>query len=197
MAVALIYMNLLVPVQTIREKYPGGWQQCLQDHKQEIERGRVWFDDHLFHDGAMGSQDIELLISKWEKRGFQSVKVVDGHTQWADLCCLEYAGHLMPDWLELGPHGHSAYPAGTDPGETVTPENGHTGLAAKDDRRATAKGYIGRRLVPVDARSPRTTRRNLASLPYPWLPRPTPIEQSRQVTATRSGWVRRILGQAL
>lgn len=121
MAIALIYMNFLVPVKTIREKYPGGWDQCLKDHAQEIKRGRVWFDDHLLHDGAMGPIDIEALIRRWARWGFQISKEVDGHTQWADICCIEYLGHRMPEWLELGPHGHSAYKAGTDPGEIVTP----------------------------------------------------------------------------
>lgn len=120
MAIALIYMNFLVPVQTIRAKYPGGWEQCLKDYEKLIG-GRVWFDDYLFHDGAMDPIMIDNFVASWEKRGFQIAKEVDGQTQWADMCCIEYLGHRMPEWLELGPHGHSAYRAGTDPGEIVTP----------------------------------------------------------------------------
>lgn len=121
MAVALIYMNFLVPIQTIRDKYPGGWEQCLKDHEKEIKRGRVWFDEYLLHDGAMGPIDIDWLISSWEKRGFQISKEVDGKTLWADMCCIEYLGHLMPEWLKLTDDGCTAYLAGTEPGETVRP----------------------------------------------------------------------------
>lgn len=121
MAVALIYMNFLVPIQTIREKYPGGWEQCLKDHEQEISRGRVWFDEHLFHDGAMDPGMIDSFIASWEKRGFAVTREVAGQTAWADMCCIEHRGHRMPDWLELGPNGTSAYRAGTEPGEIVMP----------------------------------------------------------------------------
>lgn len=122
MAVALIYMNFLVPIQTVREKYPGGWEQCLQDHEKEIASGRVWFDAHLFHDGAMDPRTIESYIARWEKLSFQVTKEVDGQTQWVDMCCIEYLGHQMPEWLALGPNGHSAHRAGTEPGEIVCPD---------------------------------------------------------------------------
>ena len=51
MAVALEFIDLIVPVAVIRTKYPGGWEQCLRDHEFLIG-GCVWFDDHLFSDTA-------------------------------------------------------------------------------------------------------------------------------------------------
>jgi len=57
MAVALEFIDLIVPVAVIRTKYPGGWDQCLRDHEFLIG-GRVWFDDHLFSDGAMSSRQM-------------------------------------------------------------------------------------------------------------------------------------------
>lgn len=122
MAIGLVYMNFLVPVQTIRDKYPGGWSQCLKDHEQEIKRGRVWYDEHLFHDGAMDPRMIDDFIANWEMRGFQIAKKINGHTQWADMCCIEYLGHQMPEWLELTDNGCTAYLAGTEPGEIVRPD---------------------------------------------------------------------------
>ncbi len=122
MAIALIYMNFLVPVQTIRNKYPGGWEQCMQDYKQEIAIGRIWFDEYLFHDGAMDPRMIDGFIARWEERGFQIAKIVEEQSQWADMCCIEYLGHRMPDWLEIAPNGYSASLAGTPPGEVVTPD---------------------------------------------------------------------------
>lgn len=122
MSIALIYMNFLVPIQTIKEKYPGGWEQCLKDHEIEIARGRVYFDEHLFRDGAMDPRMIDSFIATWETRGFQITKEVDGHTQWADMCCIEYLGHHMPEWLAFMDNGCTAYLAGSAPGERVTPD---------------------------------------------------------------------------
>lgn len=121
MAIALYCMNLLVPVQVIKAKYPGGWAQCLKDHEAWIN-GKVWFDEHLFHDGAMDPQAIGNLIKKWSALGFEITEVRDGRTAWKDVCCIEYAGHDWPAWLELTTDGVTAYLAGTEPGERVTPD---------------------------------------------------------------------------
>jgi|TARA_B100001971_G_C18100516_1_gene488570 hypothetical protein len=67
MAVALEFINLIVPIAVIRTKYPGGWDQCLQDHEILIGR-RVWFDDHLFRNGAMSSRAMGLLVDSWRNR---------------------------------------------------------------------------------------------------------------------------------
>ena len=61
MAVALEFIDFLVPIELIRQKYPGGWAQCLKDHERLIG-GRVWFDEHLLRDGAMNPSDIESLL---------------------------------------------------------------------------------------------------------------------------------------
>ena len=119
MAVALHFMNFLVPVSVIKAKYPGGWKQCLIDHQAWIN-GRVWFDEYLFHDGAMDPQSIERLIEKWGNLGFEITEIKDGRTAWKDACCIEYAGHEWPEWLELTSDGVTAYLAGNDPGERVT-----------------------------------------------------------------------------
>ena len=70
MAFALEFIDFIVPIAVIREKYPGGWEQCLIDHERLIG-GRVWFDDHLLRDGAMNPNDIESLIEEWTELGFQ------------------------------------------------------------------------------------------------------------------------------
>ena len=100
----------------------SAWLTKAQDHKHEIERGRVWFDEHLFHDGAMDPRMIDGYLQRWEMLGFQIAHEVNGNSQWADMCCIEYQEHQMPDWLELAPNGHSAFRAGTEPGDIVTPD---------------------------------------------------------------------------
>ena len=70
MAVALEFIDFIVPIALIRAKYRGGWEKCLQDHSRLIG-GRVWYDEHLFRDGAMSPRDIQSLIDEWEGLGFQ------------------------------------------------------------------------------------------------------------------------------
>ena len=53
MSVALEFIDFIVPISTIREKYPGGWEQCLKDHSPLLG-GRVWHDDHLLRNGGSG-----------------------------------------------------------------------------------------------------------------------------------------------
>ena len=64
MAIALEFIDFVVPIDTIRRKYPGGWEQCLRDHAGLIG-GRVWYDEHLFRDGAMNSDDIMIVVDRW------------------------------------------------------------------------------------------------------------------------------------
>lgn len=63
MAIVLEFIDFIVPVEVIRQKYPGGWEGCLRDHEQLIGR-RVWYDEHLFRNGAMNSRDIGTLIDE-------------------------------------------------------------------------------------------------------------------------------------
>ena len=36
MAIALEFIDLVVPIETIRQKYPGGWEGCLRDNADFI-----------------------------------------------------------------------------------------------------------------------------------------------------------------
>lgn len=77
MAVALEFIDFVVPIALIRQKYPGGWEQCLKDHERLIG-ARVWFDDHLLRDGAMNPRDIESLVEEWSDLGFEPTGMIDG-----------------------------------------------------------------------------------------------------------------------
>ncbi len=120
MAVALEFIDFIVPIAVIREKYPGGWEQCLKDHERLIG-GRVWYDDHLLRDGAMNPLDIESLIEEWTELGFQPMEKRGGELRWKDVCVVEsmFGGPTLPcEWLILAEDGGSAYLKGTDPGPT-------------------------------------------------------------------------------
>lgn len=119
MAIALEFIDFIVPITVIRQKYPGGWEQCLKDHEFLIG-GRVWFDDHLLRDGAMSPGGIGSLVQEWTELGFQPLEDRDGQRIWKDCCVVESlvgGATLACDWLELSEDVCSAYLKGTEPGE--------------------------------------------------------------------------------
>ena len=121
MAIATEFIDFIVPIHIIQEKYFGGWERCLEDHK-ELIGGRVWYDEHLFRDGAMGPQGIEALVDLWETLGFQCYKEVDGKKHWQDVCVYEgmFGGVTMPcDWLAVDEKTGGVYLVGTQPGVLV------------------------------------------------------------------------------
>ena len=90
MSISTEFIDFIVPIETIRQKYPGGWEQCLKDHENLIN-GRVWFDDYLFRDGAMGPLDIESIVERWEAIGFEGIVEKDAYPFDASIiptfCC--------------------------------------------------------------------------------------------------------------
>lgn len=41
MTIALEFIDLIIPIHVIEQKYPGGWAQCLADHEQLIGGSRL------------------------------------------------------------------------------------------------------------------------------------------------------------
>ncbi|SFU73542.1 hypothetical protein [Nitrosospira multiformis] len=122
MAIALEFIDFIVPIALIREKYPGGWEQCLKDHENLIG-GRVWFDEHLLRDGAMSPDGIAALVDEWTELGFEPTEERDGQQVWKECCVVEslYGRPTLPcDWLEIGEDGCTAYLKGTEPGEVAS-----------------------------------------------------------------------------
>lgn len=91
MAIHTEFIDFIVPIETIRRKYPGGWEQCLQDHAPLLG-GRVWHDDYLFRDGAMNPLDMQRLVAEWESLGFTSTAVLAGKKHWIDFCVHDMLG---------------------------------------------------------------------------------------------------------
>ena len=121
MAVALEFIDFIVPIEVIRAKYPGGWEQCIKDHAGLIG-GRVWHDDHLFRDGAMSPAGIEALVKEWTELGLAPMAIVDGKRIWNDCCVTEhmFGGPTLPcSWIEITEDGRAAFLKGTPPGPTV------------------------------------------------------------------------------
>lgn len=121
MAIALEVINFIVPVKLIHQKYPGGWEQCLKDHERLLD-GRVWYDDHLFRDGAMSPTDMRLLVDEWIDLGFDPPEMRDEREVFKDFCIVEtmFGGPALPcNWLEMSDDFFSAYLKGTEPGEVI------------------------------------------------------------------------------
>ena len=118
MAIALEHINFIVRSATIEEKYPGGWDQCLIDHASSLG-SRVWFDEHLFRDGAMNPIDMENMVNAWRDFGFQVV-LINGEKKWLDCCVIDenFETLSLPcDWIELNILGEYAFLKNEEPGE--------------------------------------------------------------------------------
>ncbi len=119
MAIATEFIDFIVPIKVIEQKYPGGWAQCLDDHADALGR-RVWHDAHLFRDGAMGPADIEYLINHWTDLGFTPTVEKDGQKVWKDICVFQgiLGGPTLPcDWIAYDHNTRTAYLKGTGLGE--------------------------------------------------------------------------------
>ncbi len=120
MAIYLEMINLIVPIATIEARYPGGWAGCLRDH-EAVLGGRVWYDEHLFRNGAMNGMDIQFLLSDWQRKSFRAFDDEDHPTRWVDLCVVDsFGGLTLPcDWIEI--EQRKAWLRGTKPGEVYGP----------------------------------------------------------------------------
>lgn len=121
MAINLCFIDFIVPITKIREIYPGGWEKCIYDNRKSLG-GPVYFDEHLFHTGAMDPADIEKLIERWSALGFEGTEVIDGKRVWKDFCVVEsllsYSAYACR-WLIFKEYERYAYLAGTEPGTIV------------------------------------------------------------------------------
>lgn len=122
MAIALEFIDLIVPRHLIEEKHPGGWEQCLRRHESMLGE-TVWFDDHLLRTGAMNGRDIEAMVGQWAAMGFEPTEEIDGERVWKDVCVVVSmiggSPTLPCEWLAFTENRYAAYLRGTSPGEVV------------------------------------------------------------------------------
>jgi hypothetical protein len=119
MAVALEFIDFIVRIDAIESRYPGGLEACLYDHLPALN-GRVWFDQHLFRDGAMNPLDIRSLAEHWEALGFVGLVTSAEGAHWQDFCVVErlFGGTTRRcDWLVVA--DRQAYFKGSPPGELM------------------------------------------------------------------------------
>jgi hypothetical protein len=120
MPIALEHINFIVRRSTIEEKYPGGWDQCLIDHASSLGT-RVWYDEHLFRDGAMNPIDMESLVNAWRAIGFQAI-LINSEKKWLDCCVIDESLETLTlscDWIKIDLAGAFAYLKDQDPSEIM------------------------------------------------------------------------------
>jgi hypothetical protein len=120
-AIALEFIDVVIPIARIRESYPGGWGQCMVDYAALIGR-RVWYDQHLFRDGAMTPEETEKLVEGWTVLGFEPLGTRGKRLYWKDLCVVDWheGGPTLPcEWLACDRSKRTAHLAGADPGPLV------------------------------------------------------------------------------
>ncbi len=118
MAIALEFIDLVVPIARIRESYPGGWEQLLLDYRARIGR-RVWHDRHLLRDGAMSVEEVNVLVEGWAVLGFEPTGTGRAGRYWKDLCVVDWrrGGPTLPcDWLAFDRASRTAHLVGAAAG---------------------------------------------------------------------------------
>jgi len=124
MAVALEFINLLIPIENINKVYPGGFEKFKKDHNESIGR-RLWYDKYLLRDGAMSPMDMKLLVDEWEKLGLKVTDNENDDVKWRDICVVDTLSGttLKCDWIEFNHVENAVFKKGTDPGEIINRQN--------------------------------------------------------------------------
>jgi hypothetical protein len=121
MALYCIFINIIIPIPNIDRIYEGGFEKFKVDVIEKFG-GKYYYDEYLFHDGAMNPGEIEHIIEKWEKLGLIVTEEVDGEEKFKDLCVVEGGPTLPCDWLEFDPETNSVWLKGKPKGEIVGPK---------------------------------------------------------------------------
>lgn len=121
MAVRLEFVDVLVPVHVIEDRYPGGFAQYLGDHRGLIGR-RLWHDGRLLRDGALDAPGARALVERWQALGLEPLQWIGRRLHWKELCVVDLVagGPTVPcDWLAWDVRARIAWIRGIDRGETV------------------------------------------------------------------------------
>ena len=88
MSIELEFCSLIIPIDVIRNYYPGGFKKYKSDHSHIIvpKNFNVWFDEDLVREGSMG-QDFDDMIQFWEKLG---VKTNKNDKTWKHPCVVVF-----------------------------------------------------------------------------------------------------------
>ena len=94
MAIGVSFIHLIIPIENINKKYPGGFKQYRLDSEH-----RMVYDNYLVMKGAMNPWDMESLVKECENFGLVGVVEKDGIEQWQDFCVVEGRPTLPCEWI--------------------------------------------------------------------------------------------------
>ena len=119
MAIKLEFCNVIVPVQTIREKLGDD----AFENEFSILTDTCWHDGFLFRDGCMNEYDLESILDEWQSRGFELTMMIDGKKRWKDVCVVNsgYGPSYSCEWIEYDPEKNIVWLKGREPGPAVGP----------------------------------------------------------------------------
>jgi len=133
MSLFVQFYSVIIPLEKIKTCESVGGLMGILELKKDAVGGRIYFDDYLYRDGAMGPGDVEDIVKFWEGHGLVGIAERDGAEYWKDLCVVDmFGGPTLPcDWLEFealideeGRRSHSfVYRKGTEPGKLIKPNS--------------------------------------------------------------------------
>ena len=121
MAVRLEFIDVLVPVHVVEDRYPGGLAGFVADHRSLIGR-RIWHDGVLVRDGALDPAEAMARVEQWRALGVEPLQWVGGRLHWKELCVIDAAAGgptARCGWLDWDPRSRVAWLRGTERGATV------------------------------------------------------------------------------
>ena len=102
MAVAIEFLNMIIPVALIDKKYPGGWQKCREDTGCDLPESACWTDGELLRLGTMSEMTLQVMGDEWALMGFKGFSGTAGKKNWKDYCQFSSsAGPEFCDWLSF------------------------------------------------------------------------------------------------
>jgi hypothetical protein len=150
MAVLIEAINVVIQLEALRERYPGG----IASFEENVPNRSYCADDHLARIGFLQPKEMEAFAEGLDQLGLRAI--VDGKC--ADFAIVDQKHGPIADcdWLEWGRHVDGfnlAWLAGTKPGAIVVPE----GWTLEDSLNVDAvlprdtSGAGGERIVDRDS----------------------------------------------
>ncbi len=95
MAIETAFINLIIPIENIEKKYPGGFKQYKLNSETILAH-----DNYIVMKTAMSPWDMESLVKECEDFGLVGIVEKGGIKQWQDFCVVEVEPTLPCEWLK-------------------------------------------------------------------------------------------------
>ena len=119
MAIKLEFINVIIPVEKIREKLGD---EVFNNQFSTIT-ATCWNDGLLYRDGCMNEINLRDMLDEWQNVDFELFEIIGGKKHWKDLCvAYSWHGPSYPcEWLEYDPEKNIVWLKGHNPGISAGP----------------------------------------------------------------------------